>query len=62
MLSACTVVPENLKETKIEEAIGFFVTFLSLAAFQLKGPSPQGPLWLHLWTFCSAKAQRAAAE
>ena len=27
------------KETKTEEAIGFFVTFLSLVAFQLGGPA-----------------------
>ena len=28
-----------LKETETEETIGFFVTFLSFAAFQLGGPS-----------------------
>ena len=33
-----------LKETKTEEVIAFFVTFLSLVAFQLGGglPSPTG--------------------
>ena len=29
-----------LKETKAEETIVFFVTFLSLIAFQLGGPGP----------------------
>ena len=32
-----------LKETEIEETIGFFVTFLSLVVFQLgRGASPPG--------------------
>ena len=31
-----------LKETKTEETIVFFVTFLSLVAFQLGGPGPPG--------------------
>ena len=36
-----------LKETKTEETIVFFVTFLSLVAFNWGGP---GPLpWLRLW-------------
>ena len=38
-----------LKETKTEETIGFFVTFLSLAAFQLEGgPVPCPPPWPRL--------------
>ena len=49
-----------LKETKTEETIGFVVTFLSLMAFQFGEPLP--PLWIRLCTFCSAKAQQAAAE
>ena len=32
-----------LKETKTKETIVFFVTFLSLVAFQLGGPGPPGP-------------------
>ena len=32
-----------LKETKTKEAILFFVTFLSLVAFQLGGPPPPPP-------------------
>ena len=32
-----------LKETKTEETIVFFVTFLSLVAFQLEGAGPPGP-------------------
>ena len=32
-----------LKETKTEETIVFFVTFLSLVAFQLGGSGPTGP-------------------
>ena len=32
-----------LKETKAEETIVFFVTFLSFVAFQLGGPGPLGP-------------------
>ena len=32
-----------LKETKTEETIVFFVTFLSLVAFQLGGPGPPAP-------------------
>ena len=32
-----------LKETKTEETIVFFVTFLSLVAFQLGCPGPLGP-------------------
>ena len=35
-----------LKKTETEETIVFFVTFLSLVAFQLGGPGP--PLWLRL--------------
>ena len=38
-----------LKETETEETIVFFVTFLSLVAFQLRGgPGPLGPPWLRL--------------
>ena len=33
-----------LKETETEETIVFFVTFLSLVAFQLGGPGPPVPL------------------
>ena len=36
-----------LKVTKIEETIGFFVTFLSLVAFQF-GRAPWPP-WLRRW-------------
>ena len=39
-----------LKETKTEETVVFFVTFLSLVAFQLgeaRAPCPP-PLWLRL--------------
>ena len=36
-----------LKET--EETIAFFVTFLSLVAFQLGGAGPPGPPWLRQW-------------
>ena len=32
-----------LKETETEETIVFFVTFLSMVAFQLGGPRPLGP-------------------
>ena len=32
-----------LKETKAEETLVFFVTFLSLVAFQLGGAGPPGP-------------------
>ena len=32
-----------LKETETEKTIVFFVTFLSLVAFQLVGPRPPGP-------------------
>ena len=39
-----------LKETQTEETIVFFVTFLSLGAFQLGG-GPPAPPWLRL---CSA--------
>ena len=42
-----------LDETETEETIGFVVTFLSLVT---------APPWLRLCTFCSTKAQRAAAE
>ena len=35
-----------LKES--EGTIGFFVTFLSLVAFQLNDPGPLAPLWLRL--------------
>ena len=34
-----------LKETEAEETTVFFVTFLSLVAFQLGAP---GPLWLRI--------------
>ena len=37
-----------LNETKAEETIVFFVTFLSLGAFQLGGPGPPRPPWLRL--------------
>ena len=37
-----------LKETETEETIGFFVTFLSLVAFQLGESEPPGPPWLCL--------------
>ena len=36
-----------LKETETEETKAFFVTFLSLLAFQLGGG--RAPLWLRLW-------------
>ena len=52
-----------LKETEIKETIGFVATFISLVAFHLGGV---GATWATLWqslrTFCTAKAQRAAAE
>ena len=32
-----------LKETETEDTVVFFVTFLSLVAFQLGGPGPPGP-------------------
>ena len=32
-----------LEETETEATIVFFVTFLSLVAFQLGGPGPLGP-------------------
>ena len=36
-----------LKETETDETVDFFVTFLSLVAFQFGGdPGPLGPLWL----------------
>ena len=41
-----------IKEAETEETIVFFVTFLSLVAFQLGGGGvgPHGPpLWLRLW-------------
>ena len=41
-------MPKLLKEFETEETIGFFVTFLSLVAFQLGVPGPYAP-WLHLW-------------
>ena len=37
-----------LKETKTEETIAFFVTFLLLVAFQLRGPGSP-PSRLRLW-------------
>ena len=37
---ACTVVREDAKKTETEETIVFFVTFLSLVAFQLGGDGP----------------------
>ena len=41
---ACTVVRKVLKETETEKTIVFFVTFLSLVAFQLRGGrAPWGP-------------------
>ena len=43
-----------LKETEAEETIGFFVTFLSLATFQLGAPSF---LWLRLCLYFSASKQ-----
>ena len=36
-----------LKEAEYEETIGFFVTCLSLVAFQLGGPLPLATLMLH---------------
>ena len=50
------------KETGTEEAIGFFVTFLSLVSFQLGARVPWAPLWLRPCTFGSAITQRASAE
>ena len=38
-----------LKETETEETIVFFVTFLSMTAFQLGGGGPPGPPWLRSW-------------
>ena len=38
-----------LKETQTEDTIDFFVTFLSLGAFQLGG-GPPAPLWLRLFS------------
>ena len=40
-----------LKETQTEDTTVFFVTFLSLGAFQLRGGPPAPPPWLRL---CSA--------
>ena len=37
-----------LREIKTEEAIGFFVTFLSLVVFHLGGHGSAGPPWLRL--------------
>ena len=37
---ACTVVREDAKKTETEETIVFFVTLLSLVAFQLGGLEP----------------------
>ena len=37
-----------LKETKTEEQYAFFVTFLTLVAFQLKVRTP----WLRFWVRC----------
>ena len=43
-----------LKETETEETIVFFVTFLSLVAFQLKrARAPSAPPWLRLWARAS---------
>ena len=39
-----------LKETKAKETTSFFVTFLSLVAFQLCGGGPGLP-WLRLWAY-----------
>ena len=57
-----------LKETKAEETIVFFVTFLSLVAFQLGGkggraPSPPPPGYaytttMYLYLFCIFLQQR----
>ena len=45
----CTVVREDAKKTETEETIVFFVTFLSLVAFQLGGGGPEPyRLWLRL--------------
>ena len=38
-----------LKETQTEDTIVFYVTFLSLGAFQLGG-GPPAPLWLRLFS------------
>ena len=46
-----------LKETETEETIIFFVTFLSLVAFQLRGgppPSPATPMVLNAIRFLSS--------
>ena len=43
-----------LKVTKTKETIVFFVTFLSLVAFQLRGT--RAP-WLRLWTLKSKLKQ-----
>ena len=37
-----------LKETEIEKTTRFFVMFLSLVAFQLRGRPPPSP-WIRLW-------------
>ena len=37
LLYACTLYAKNAEETDAEETIGFFITFLSLVAFQLEG-------------------------
>ena len=46
-----------LKETETEEPIGFFVTFLSLLAFQLRGAPPPPP-WLPTRVFASHRDKR----
>ena len=50
-----------LKETETEKAIGLVVLCLSLVTFQLGGTDTWAP-WQRLCTFCSAKAQQAAAS
>ena len=42
-MNVCTVVREDAKKIETEEIIVFFVTFLSLVAFQLGGRTPGAP-------------------
>ena len=44
LLYAYMSYAKNAKETETEETIRFFVTFLSLVAFQLGGGGPPAPL------------------